>query len=314
MRKDTSSPRSGISRRDLLKLMAAGGIAGLAPFHRLLASPDELRLRQIPSSGESLPVVGLGTSRVFDVGSDEQARAPLAEVLRVLVEHGASVVDTSPMYGRAEGVVGDLSTAAGLGERLFVATKVWTRGREQGIAQMESSFRLLGVDTVDLMQVHNLVDWRTQLKTLRGWKEEGKIRYLGITHYRVDAFDELESLMRDEPLDFVQLNFSIATPDAEQRLLPLAAERGIAVLVNRPYERGQTFARVRGKDLPGWAGEIGVSSWGQFFLKWVLAQPAVTCVIPGTSRPKHMLDNLQAGMGPLPDDDQRRRMREYFLA
>ncbi|MGD8977976.1 MAG: aldo/keto reductase [Gammaproteobacteria bacterium] len=314
MRKERSSPRAGISRRDLLKLMAAGGMAGLAPFGRLLASPEELRLRQIPSSGESLPVVGLGTSRVFDVGSDELARAPLAEVLRVLVEHGASVVDTSPMYGRAEGVVGDLSTAAGLGERLFVATKVWTRGREQGIAQMESSFRLLGVDTVDLMQVHNLVDWRTQLKTLRGWKEEGKIRYLGITHYRVDAFDELESLMRDETLDFVQLNFSIATPDAEQRLLPLAAERGIAVLVNRPYERGQTFARVRGKDLPGWAGEIGVSTWGQFFLKWVLAQPAVTCVIPGTSRPKHMLDNLQAGMGPLPDEDQRRRMREFFLA
>lgn len=314
MQKDTSSPRSGISRRDLLKLMAAGGLAGWAPFGRLLASPDALRRRQIPSSGESLPVVGLGTSRVFDVGSDEQARAPLAEVLRLMVEHGASVVDTSPMYGRAEGVVGDLSTAAGLRERLFVATKVWTRGREQGIAQMESSFRLLGVDTVDLMQVHNLVDWRTQLKTLRGWKEEGKIRYVGITHYRVDAFDDLESLMRDETLDFVQLNFSIATPDAEQRLLPLAAERGIAVLVNRPYERGQTFARVRGRDLPGWAGELGVSSWGQFFLKWVLAQPAVTCVIPGTSRPAHMLDNLQAGMGPLPDEDQRRRMREYFLA
>lgn len=314
MPRDNSSPRAGISRRELLKLVAAGGMAALGPFGRLLAAADGLRRRQIPSSGESLPVVGLGTSRVFDVGSDEQERAPLAEVLRLMVEHGASVVDTSPMYGRAEGVIGDLSTAAGLRERLFVATKVWTRGREQGIAQMESSFRLLGVDHVDLMQVHNLVDWRTQLKTLRAWKEEGKVRYLGITHYRVDAFDELESLMRDEALDFVQLNFSIATPDAEQRLLPLAAERGIAVLVNRPYERGQTFARVRGKDLPGWAGEIGVSSWGQFFLKWVLAQPAVTCVIPGTSRPTHMLDNIQAGIGPLPDEDQRRRMREYFLA
>jgi diketogulonate reductase-like aldo/keto reductase len=313
MGQDTSKLRSGISRRELLQLLAAGGVAGFAPMARLLASTDPLRLRPIPSSGETLPVVGLGTSRVFDVDHDEQARTPLAEVLRTMVDHGARVVDTSPMYGRAEGVVGDLSTAAGLRDRLFIATKVWTRGREQGIAQMESSFRLLGVKTVDLMQVHNLVDWRTQLKTLREWKDQGRIRYLGITHYRVDAFDELESLMRDEPLDFVQLNFSIATPDAEQRLLPLAAERGIAVLVNRPYERGQTFARVRGKDLPGWAGEIGVSSWGQFFLKWVLAQPAVTCVIPGTSRPSHMLDNLQAGMGPLPDADQRRRMREFFL-
>lgn len=313
MDQDTPTRRSGISRRELLQLLAAGGVAAFTPMARLLASTDALRLRPIPSTGETLPVVGLGTSRVFDVGQEEQARAPLAEVLRTMVDHGASVVDTSPMYGRAEGVVGDLSTAAKLRDRLFIATKVWTRGREQGIAQMESSFRLLGVKTVDLMQVHNLVDWRTQLKTLREWKEQGRIRYLGITHYRVDAFDELESLMRDEPLDFVQLNFSIATPDAEQRLLPLAAERGIAVLVNRPYERGQTFARVRGRDLPAWAGEIGVSSWGQFFLKWVLAQPAVTCVIPGTSRPSHMLDNLQAGMGPLPDADQRRRMREFFL-
>lgn len=313
MTRKRTLPGPGRSRRELLKLIAASGLVSMAPFSRLLASQHTIRHRSIPSSGELLPVVGLGTSRVFDVGSDEQARAPLAEVLKLMVEHGASVVDTSPMYGRAEGVVGDLSDAAGLRKRLFVATKVWTPGREQGIAQMEESFKLLRVESVDLMQVHNLVDWQTQIKTLRQWKEEGRIRYLGVTHYRVDAFDELEAVIRAEPLDFVQLNYSIATPEAEQRLLPLAAERGVAVLINRPYERGETFARVRGKTLPPWAGEFGASSWGQFFLKWILAHPAVTCVIPGTSRPTHMLDNLQAGMGALPDADQRARMRAFYL-
>ena len=245
-----ANPGPALSRRALLKMMAAGSLAGLAPFSRLLASGHTLRQRPVPSSGELLPAVGLGTSRVFDVGSDEQARAPLAEVLKLMVEHGGSVVDTSPMYGRAEGVVGDLSEADDLRQRLFIATKVWTPGREQGIAQMEESFKLLRVESVDLMQVHNLVDWQTQIKTLRRWKEEGRIRYLGVTHYRVDAFDELEAVIRAEPLDFVQLNYSIATPEAEQRLLPLAAERGVAVLINRPYERGETFARVRGKTLP----------------------------------------------------------------
>lgn len=313
MKRRHTLPGPGRSRRELLKLMAASGLVSMVPFSRLLASQHTMRHRPIPSSGELLPVVGLGTSRVFDVGGDEQARAPLAEVLKLMVEHGASVVDTSPMYGRAEGVVGDLSDAAGLRKRLFVATKVWTPGREQGIAQMEESFKLLRVESVDLMQVHNLVDWRTQIKTLRQWKEEGRIRYLGVTHYRVDAFDELEAVIREAPLDFVQLNYSIATPEAEERLLPLAQERGVAVLINRPYERGATFARVRGKTLPAWAAEFGASSWGQFFLKWVLAHPAVTCVIPGTSRPTHMLDNVQAGIGPLPDADQRAQMRAFYL-
>lgn len=305
---------SGISRRDWLKLMAAGCVAGLTPWIRVLAAEDTVRRRAIPSTGELLPCVGLGTSRVFDVGHDAQERAQLAEVLNLMVEHGASVVDTSPMYGRAEGVVGDLSEAGGLRDRLFLATKVWTRGREQGIAQMEQSFQLLGVKQMDLMQVHNLIDWGTHLKTLRAWKEEGRIRYIGITHYRTDAFAELESLLRNEQLDFVQLNYSIATPDAEERLLPLAADRGVAVLVNRPYERGETFARMQGKAVPAWAADFGALTWGQFFLKWVLGQPAVTCVIPGTSRPTHMLDNLTAGMGPLPDPDQRRQMLEFFQA
>jgi len=314
MQRKHNDPVPGISRRDWLKLMAAGCVSGLAPWARALASDQIVRRRPIPSTGEPLPVVGLGTSRVFDVGHDEQERAQLAEVLNLMVGHDASVVDTSPMYGRAEGVVGDLSSAGGLRDRLFFATKVWTRGRDQGIAQMEESFKLLGVKQMDLMQVHNLVDWGTHLKTLRAWKEQGRIRYIGITHYRTDAFDELEALLRNEPLDFVQLNFSIATPDAEERLLPLAADRGVAVLVNRPYERGQTFSHMQGKTLPGWAADFGASTWGQFFLKWVLGEPAVTCVIPGTSKPKHMLDNLTAGIGPLPDAEQRRKMLAFFQA
>jgi len=310
--KNLDSLSGRMSRRDLIRLALASGLLGLVPARRLLAG-DTLRQRSIPSSGEPLPVVGLGTSRVFDVGTAESERAPLLQVLKLLTGGGGCVVDTSPMYGRAEQVVGDLSTSAGLRDRLFVATKVWTRGRDEGIAQMRESFRLLGVQRMDLMQVHNLVDLDNQLATLRAWKKEGLIRYLGITHYRTDAFADLERIMSEETLDFVQLNFSILTPDAETRLLPLAQERGIAILVNRPYERGQTFARVRGKDLPAWSGDFGVESWGQFFLKWVLGHPAVTCVIPGTSRPEHMIDNLQSGIGPLPDEEQRRRMRAFVL-
>jgi diketogulonate reductase-like aldo/keto reductase len=222
-------------------------------------------------------------------------------------------VDTSPMYGRAEEVVGDLVAAGGLRPRVFMATKVWTSGVESGREQMEESMRLLRVKVVDLMQVHNLLDWQGHLKTLRDWKEEGRIRYLGVTHYRVDAYPALEEIMRGEPLDFVQLNYSILTPAAEERLLPLAAEKGIAVLVNRPYENGAVFSRTRGLAVPEWAAELGIGSWGQFCLKWVLSNPAVTCVIPGTSKPRHMIDNLGAGVGPLPDELQRERMRRFLL-
>jgi diketogulonate reductase-like aldo/keto reductase len=260
-----------------------------------------------------LPSVGLGTSRVFDVGESPQDREPLLEVLKLLTGHGGSVVDTSPMYGRAEKVVGDLANKNGLGEQIFLATKVWTRGREAGVDQMEESMRLLGTDTIDLMQIHNLVDWETHIGTLRAWKEEGRIRYLGITHYRVDAFPDLEAIMLREELDFVQLNYSILTPAAAERLLPVAADRGIAVLVNRPYENGAVFSKVRGMELPAWTQELEISSWGQFCLKWVLADPAVTCVIPGTSKPRHMLDNLGAGLGPLPDPAQRERMRQLLV-
>jgi aryl-alcohol dehydrogenase-like predicted oxidoreductase len=300
------------TRREAIKLMAAAGALGLAP-RRLLATSDKMLKRTIPSSGQGLPVVGLGTSRVFDVGPSEAALAPLAEVLTILSDHGGSVVDTSPMYGRAEEVTGRLADRTGLSGKLFLATKVWTEGRAPGITQIDESFRLLRTDMIDLIQVHNLIDWQVHLETLKSLKEEGRIRYTGITHYRTDAFPVLEEVMLSADWDFVQLNYSILTPEAQERLLPLAQEREIAVLVNRPFERGGTFHQVRNLELPSWAGELDIASWGQFFLKWIIGHPAVTCVIPGTSKPEHMLDNVGAGIGRLPDEQQRKEMRKYVL-
>jgi diketogulonate reductase-like aldo/keto reductase len=265
-------------------------------------------LRAIPSSKEILPVIGLGTWQTFDVGSDPAERVPLRQVLQRFGALGGRVVDSSPMYGRAEAVVGDLAAERGLRDSLFLATKVWTSGREAGIAQMETSLRRLRTRVLDLMQTHNLVDWRTHLKTLRDWKHGGRIRYLGVTHYTASAYGELETILRSEPLDFVQLNYSMVEREAERRLLPLAAERGVAVLINRPFAEGALFRRVRGHALPSWAAEIGCKSWAQLFLKWVVAHPAVTCVIPATSRPEHLEDNMQAGVGPLPDAAMRERI------
>lgn len=302
---------ASLQRRTVLKMLCAFAGMGLTSACGGVRDAQVIR-RKIPSSGEGLPIVGLGTSRVFDVDESPEARAPLLKVLQHLTEEGGSVVDTSPMYGRAEQVTGDLIGQAGLREKIFMATKVWTRGRDEGIRQMDESFRLLGVRTMDLMQVHNLMDWETHLQTLAEWKEAGRVRYVGITHYRTDAFDSIETLMREQTLDFVQLNYSILTLDAEEILLPLAADRGIAVLVNRPYERGAVFAKVSGREIPPWAAEQGIATWGQFFLKWVLSNEAVTCVIPGTSKPHHMLDNLAAGMGRLPDAPLRKQMRAFI--
>ncbi|HYY25100.1 MAG TPA: aldo/keto reductase [Candidatus Udaeobacter sp.] len=272
-----------------------------------MAATSLLR-RPIPRSGELLPVIGLGTWQTFDVGNSASARAPLRDVLREFVKLGGSVVDSSPMYGRSESVVGDLAVELGVSRKLFLATKVWTTGREAGIRQMEESFRRLRTERMDLMQVHNLVDWRTQLTTLRRWKEQGKLRYIGVTHYTESAYDELAGVLKAEELDFVQLNYSIAERAAERRLLPLAAERRIAVLVNRPFAQANLFSKVRGKPLPGWAAEIGCASWAQLFLKFVISHPAVTCAIPATSKVQHLVDNLQAAVGPLPDDATRERM------
>jgi len=268
--------------------------------------------KTIPRSGELLPVIGLGTWQTFDVGAGLAERAPLKEVLREFVQRGGSVIDSSPMYGRSETVSGEIAAELGIHKQLFVATKVWISGRDAGIRQMEESFRRLRVTKIDLMQVHNLVDYRTHLTTLRKWRDAGKIRYLGVTHYHAGAYTELARVLATEELDFVQLNYSMAERDAEERLLPLAAEKRMAVLVNRPFAGSALFDRTRGKTLPAWAKEIGCASWAQYFLKFIVAHPAVTCAIPATSKVSHLIDNMQAGSGPLPDARMRAQMVRYL--
>jgi aryl-alcohol dehydrogenase-like predicted oxidoreductase len=268
--------------------------------------------RPIPRTGEGLPVVGLGTWQTFDVGTSATEREPLAQVIHRFLEGGGRVVDSSPMYGRAEAVAGDLLAAERSTGKAFVATKVWTTGRAAGEAQMRESARRLRADPVDLMQVHNLLDWETHLPVLRAWKEQGRIRYLGVTHYAQSSFPLLERLLRTEKLDFVQLPYSIASREAEKRLLPAAADSGTAVLVMRPFEEGALFRAVRGRPLPPEATEAGATSWAGYFLRFVLSHPAVTCAIPATSRPDHLAENLAAGAGPLPDDRMRRRMASAF--
>lgn len=282
-------------------------VAAQAPGAPLLA-------RAIPVSGESLPVVGVGTWQTFDVGAESAARAPLREVLRTFAAAGGRVIDSSPMYGASEAVTGDLSAELNLAGRLFVATKVWTSGREAGIAQMEASMAKLRAPKIDLMQVHNLVDVATHTRTLRDWKAQGRIRYLGITHYTASAYAEVERVLQGGQYDFLQINYSLGEPESERRLLPLAAEKKVAVIVNRPFAEGAMFRKVRGKPLPAWAAEFGAASWAQYFLKWIVSHPAVTCAIPGTGKPEHMADNLAAARGPLPDAAMRRRMAQHYAA
>ncbi len=277
-----------------------------------MAKTTPLSSRLAVASGQRLPVVGLGTYQTFDVAANAPERSELSNVLGTLVKSGGTVIDSSPMYGRAEGIVGDLADDLKLQPSLFLATKVWTRGAQAGAAQMEESFRLLRTTRIDLMQVHNLVDWRTHLKTLHAWQHQGRIRHLGVTHYHAGAYGELMDVMRTRAFAFVQFNYSVGEREAEERLLPLAAELGMGVLVNRPFAQGDLFARVRGKPLPAWASEFDCATWGQFFLKWILGHPAVTCVIPGTRRVSHLIDNLGAGHGRLPDPAQRSRMLTYL--
>ncbi|HUR87994.1 MAG TPA: aldo/keto reductase [Ramlibacter sp.] len=259
-----------------------------------------MHTRPIPSTAMPLPVIGCGTWLGFDVGRDASAVAQRGKVLEALFESGGRVVDSSPMYGRAEEVVGGLLAHDDGRGKAFVATKVWTSGKRAGIEQMERSMRLLRCEHVDLMQVHNLVDWQVHLPTLREWKAQRRISYIGVTHYTEPAYDDLESVMRSEGLDFVQFNYSIANRDAEKRLLPLAAERGMAVLVNLPLGGGKLLRSLRSKSLPAWAHDIGCDSWNQVLLKFVLSHPSVTCAIPGTSSPDHMSSNAKAGKGEIP--------------
>lgn len=268
--------------------------------------------RKIPSSGELLPVIGVGTYRGFDVGSGSKERAALGDVLRTLFSLGGSVVDSSPVYGHAEGVAGELLAAQHAREKAFVATKVWTQGRRAGIDQMKRSMKLLRCERIDLMQIHNLLDWRTHLATLRGWKQEGRIRYFGITHYSPSAYGEMEKIMRAESLDFVQLNYSLDDREAERRLLPLAAEHGTAVLVNLPFGQGRLLRTLRGKPVPPWMQEAGCETWSQALLKFTLAHQAVTCVIPGTGNADHMAENCRAGDGPMLEESLVRKLVAFY--
>ncbi|HZF26115.1 MAG TPA: aldo/keto reductase [Steroidobacteraceae bacterium] len=299
------------SRREFCKAIGAGAaVAALAP--KVLSAAEAAMLkRKIPSTGEEIPVIGLGTSGVFDVGGGSSERQPLTEVLNILTGAGGALLDSSPMYGRAEAVSGDLIESLGLRSRMFIATKVWTRGKDAGLQQIENSMRLLKVSKLDLVQVHNLLDLQTQLANVRALKQQGKVRYVGVTHYTVASHADLEDLIRKEPLDFVQFNYSIITREAEQRLLPLAAEHKVATLINRPFEDGALFSRTRGKELPPWAADIDCTSWGQFFLKFIVSHPAVTCVIPATANPTHMRSNVAGGIGRLPDERMRERMALY---
>jgi diketogulonate reductase-like aldo/keto reductase len=303
-----------VTRREAGKMIgtaAAGLMLPTDPSRGQASSESSAMLtRIIPSSGEKLPAIGLGTWKAFDVDLTADIRRQLTDVLSLFVKLGGRLIDSSPMYGRAEEVIGDLTSAPGFREKLFFATKVWTHGKESGIRSMERSMSLLHTKRIDLMQVHNLVDVNTQLATLHEWKQQGRIRYTGITHYESGALSEVEKLMRSQKFDFLQINYSLMEPEAE-RILPLAQERGVAVIANRPFGSGDLFGKVRSKPLPGWAAEFDCRSWAQFFLKWIVANPAITCAIPATDKPRHLEDNMQGGIGRLPDAKMRRRMREF---
>ncbi len=297
----------GVTRRRFLEAAGAASLLALCPPG---ARADDVIRKTIPSSGERIAVIGMGTSRTFEVEPDANELEPLVGVMRAFFAGNGQLIDSSPMYGSAESVIGKLLERVD-SEGLFTATKVWTNGRESGIRQMQRSRERMGVERIDLMQIHNLRDWQVHLETLRDWQQQGRIRYIGITTSHGRYHRELERILLEETLDFVQFSYNIVDRDAERRLLPIAAERGIATLINRPYQRGSLFRRVRGKPMPDWAAEIDCASWGQFFLKYIAAHPAVTCVIPATSKAKHMVDNMGANRGRLPDAALRRRMQEF---
>jgi diketogulonate reductase-like aldo/keto reductase len=299
-----------LTRRQLIKFAAT--ILALPASSLLAQTQLPLIQRNIPSSGERLPAIGMGTSRTFDIANNAESLARLTEIIEIFFDKQGRVIDSSPMYGEAESRVGDVLRKLEDHARVFAATKVWTRGREQGIEQMQASARRMNVETFDLISVHNLVDWRTQLDTLKRWKQEGKVRYIGITTSSGRDHKELIDIMRDEPLDFVQFSYNIANLTAENELLPFAQDKGIATMINRPFQRGSLFRASKGKPLPELAKAIDCNSWGQFYLKFILGHPAVTCSIPATSKPKHMLDNMQANFGRVPDQQQRMEMLKIF--
>jgi diketogulonate reductase-like aldo/keto reductase len=292
--------------------MLAAAAAGLLPS---VSTAEERKMitRAIPSSGEELPVLGIGTYDVFDHASTPDAISKSREIVDILLGEGGSVIDTSPMYNRSERVIGDIIRAGSPRDAMFIATKVWIDGKDAGVRQMDESARLMNTEVIDLMQVHNLRDTDVHLGTIREWQDQGRIRYSGLTHYTAGAHAQLAAEMQKYKPDFIQINYSLGEREAEDRVLPMAQDLGIAVLINRPYQSGRLFRAVSGQALPDWAAEFA-SSWGQFFLKWIISHPAVTCAIPATSKPHHMRDNAEAGFGALPDPETRRRMIDFMSA
>ena len=310
-----------ISRRNALRLFGIGATSfvGAVSCSRVATTSNTrseekatasgpILAKKIPSTGEAVPAIGLGTWQTFDVGSTPAERQPLEDVLAEFSALGGKLIDSSPMYGKSEEVVGELAAKLHLRQKLFIATKVWTQGKAQGVRQMEESLRKLHADPIDLMQVHNLIDVDSHLETLGEWKRKGRVRYIGVTHYTESALDAVAQTISTHKIDFVQINYSVGEREAEKRLLPLAAERGIAVIANRPFAGGDLFNRLRSKPLPSWAGEIDCTSWAQVLLKFVISHPAITCAIPATSNVVHLRDNMRAGLGRLPDQELRKRI------
>lgn len=307
-----SSKAPSRSRRRFLAQLA--GLTTACWLRPGVSLPRDIHTQVIPSTGEQLPIIGMGTWRTFDVTGDRLAVAERTRVLETFLAMGGGMVDSSPMYGSSQRVIGECLAQIEDSAGLFAATKVWTWGRSLGIRQMESSRKLWTVPRFDLMQIHNMLDWETHLETLKAMKAEGRVRYIGITTSHGRRHEALEGALQQEDFDFVQFTYNIEDREAEQRLLPLAAERDIAVIINRPFQGGSLFPDVRGKPLPDWAGEIDCANWAQFFLKFIVSHPAVTCAIPATSRVDHMQENMGAGYGRLPDMEMRQRMIEYFEA
>lgn len=303
------------SRREVLQLYGLGGLAlTLSPTLSSFGKLEQMSKRPIPSSNEQLPIVGIGTWQTFDVGGSSQDLKILRQVLVEMRNLGGKTIDSSPMYGSSEAVVGELTQNSEFEDAFFYATKVWTSGRQAGIDQMNASIKKMRRTTMDLMQIHNLVDWQTHVKTLRAWKEQGKIRYWGLTHYLDSTHSTLEKIIRQEKPDFVQFNYSIRSRNSEKSLFETVRKHGTAVLVNQPFEGGALFQKVKGKSLPDWCKDYDITSWGQYFLKFILSNEAVTCVIPGTSKPHHAIDNMGAGYGKLPDTAGREKMYAHLMS
>ena len=297
------------SRRDFIALSSLSFLPTLSNASIL---NESMLKRVIPSSGEEMPVIGLGTSRVFDIEPSKNELNVREKILDIFYENGGRLIDTSPMYGMSEEIIGITAKKYIEKNRFFLATKVWTEGRENGMRQIEESFQKMRADKISLIQVHNLLDWKTQIKTLRSLKDEGRIDYIGITHYKSNAFDEMIKIMKAEKVDFAQFNYSMGEREAEQKILPFCKDNGIATLINRPFMRGRLFREAQEKKLPSWVSDYDIDSWGQFFLKYIISHDAVTNIIPATSKPKNMLDNARAGMGRMLDEKAKKRMLEVF--